>query len=236
MFIYDLLTEYGRGISREGLLNVVGFVFALVFALTFHEVAHGVVALWNGDNTAKVSGRLSLNPAKHFDLMGLVFMLLVGFGWAKPVPVNPYNFKNRKLGAVTVSVAGVATNFLLAFLFALPVVLLQNVEVQINTPKYYALYCLLQFCYFMVVLNINFGLFNILPLYPLDGYRLLSCLVNERNGFMTFLRRYSFYIMLVLIALSYIPIVGDYSPLYLYIGWVGGEIQGGFFSFWGLLV
>lgn len=140
MFIYDLLTEYGRGISREGLLNVVGFVFALVFALTFHEVAHGVVALWNGDNTAKVSGRLSLNPAKHFDLMGLVFMLLVGFGWAKPVPVNPYNFKNRKLGAVTVSVAGVATNFLLAFLFALPVVLLQNVEVQINTPKYYALY------------------------------------------------------------------------------------------------
>lgn len=88
----------------------------------------------------------------------------------------------------------------------------------------------------MVVLNINFGLFNILPLYPLDGYRLLSCLVNERNGFMTFLRRYSFYIMLVLIALSYIPIVGDYSPLYLYIGWVGGKIQGGFFSFWGLLV
>lgn len=186
MFIYDLLTEYGRGISREGLLNVVGFVFALVFALTFHEVAHGVVALWNGDNTAKASGRLSLNPAKHFDLDGFGVYAFGGFRLGQTRSGQSLQLQKQKVGR-SYRIGGRRCNqLLLAFLYALPVVLLQNVEVQINTPKYYALYCLLQFCYFMVVLNINFGLFNILPLYPLDGYRLLSCLVNERNGFMTF--------------------------------------------------
>ena len=136
MYIYQLLTNGGQSVSREGLLNVVGFVFALICALCLHELAHGLVALWNGDGTAKAYGRLSLNPLRHFDFIGLLFMLFAGFGWAKPVPVNPNNFKNRKLGAVTVSLAGVVTNLLLAFLFALPCVLIQGAYAEVNSAKY----------------------------------------------------------------------------------------------------
>lgn len=241
MYIYDLLTANGGSVTREGLLNVLAFVFALVFALTLHEIAHGLVALWNGDNTAKLYGRLSPNPLQHFDPVGLLMMLLVGFGWAKPVPVNPDNFKHRKLGCVTVSLAGVVMNLLLAFLFALLYVVAGQIPLDQGSTQYYLVYLLYMFALFMVSINISFALFNILPLYPLDGYRLLASFVNENNGYMRFARRYHLYIMLVLVALDYLA---DFlpsslwwiSPLQLYIGTVGGWIRRGFVSFWGLFV
>lgn len=241
MYIYELLTNFGEGISREGLLNVLAFVFALVLALTLHELAHGLVALWNGDNTAKLYGRLSLNPLKHFDTVGLVMMLLVGFGWAKPVPVNPANYKKRKLGCITVSLAGVFTNLLLAFVFALVFVAVGQIPIEKSTTQYYLVYLLYYFSYFMVSLNISFALFNILPLYPLDGYRLLASFVNENNGFMRFVRRYSLYIMMGLVALDYIAaFLPDslwwISPLDLYIGKVGSWIKIGICYFWGLFI
>ena len=239
MYILDLLrTNYvtgETGFCREGLLNAAAFVVALLTALILHEIAHGLVALWNGDRTAKQYGRLSPNPIKHFDIVGLLMMLLVGFGWAKPVPINPNNFKNRKTGAITVSIAGVITNLLLAFLFSMGVVLFGKIPVKQDTALYYFVYFCLILCILATQLNINFALFNILPLYPLDGYRLLSCFVNERNGFMTFMRKYSLYILLGFIILDYIPIVSNYSPLNLYIGWVGGKIGSGFESFWRLI-
>ncbi len=232
---YNFVTGQ-EGFCREGLLNAAAFVVALLAALILHEIAHGLVALWNGDNTAKMYGRLSLNPVKHFDPVGLLMMLLVGFGWAKPVPVNPNNFKNRKVGAITVSVAGVLTNLLLAFLFAMGVVLFGQIPVEINSAKYYAVYFFQILCILAMQLNVNFALFNILPLYPLDGYRLLGSFVDERNGFMTFMRRYSLYILLGFIVLDYIPYVSNYSPLNLYIGWLGGKIYGGFEAFWRLIL
>ncbi len=236
MYIYELLTANDGTISREGMLNVLAFALALVFALTLHELAHGLVALWNGDPTAKFNGRLSLNPLRHFDLIGLLMMLLVGFGWAKPVPVNPNNFKNRKVGVITVSVAGVVTNLVLAFLFALPLVALGQVSNIQDLTQYYFWYFGIVFCGFMVTLNVSFALFNLLPLYPLDGYRLLSCFVDENNGFMRFLRKYSLYIMLAFIVLDYIPVVSQFSPFNLLIGWVGGKIKAGFLAFWGLII
>lgn len=236
MYIVRLLTANGGTVSREGLLNVLAFLIAIVFALTLHELAHGLVALWNGDNTAKTYGRLSLNPFKHFDLFGLLMLLLVGFGWAKPVPVNPANFKNRKVGAVTVSVAGVFTNFLLAFLFALPFVATNGMQFQTDSALYYLMYFLCYFSYFMMVLNVSFALFNLLPLFPLDGYRLLSCFVNENNGGMRFLRRYSLYIMLACIVWDYIPVLSAFSPFNLYVGWVGEQIRNGFCAFWRLIL
>lgn len=235
MYIYQLLTDNGQGVSREGLLNVAAFIPALLIALILHEIAHGLVALWNGDGTAKTYGRLSLNPLKHFDWIGLFMMVVVGFGWAKPVPINPNNFKNRKLGCVTVSIAGVVTNLLLAFFFSMGAVLFGHVRVELYTPLYYFVYFCYALCVLTTQLNINFALFNILPLYPLDGYRLLSCFVNERNGFMTFLRRYSIFILLGFVVLDYIPIVSNYSPLNFYIGTLGGYIDSGFTAFWRLI-
>ena len=239
MYIYQLLTNYGSGISREGLLNVVAFIVALVFALVLHEVAHGLVALWNGDPTAKAMKRLTLNPIRHFEIVGFLLMLLVGFGWARPVPVNPNNFRHKRLGAFTVSIAGVLTNLILAFIFALPFVLIHGVAVETDAA-YYALYTLLMFCNFMVALNVSFALFNILPLFPLDGYRLIASFSSEKNSFLRFLRRYSLYIILFLLVwdtvCSYVPALYNFSPLDWYIRWIGGHIQNAFVAFWRLIV
>lgn len=234
MGFIDTFLQYG--LTRETLLIVLAEIIAVVFALVLHEIAHGIVALWNGDATAKLYGRLSLNPLRHFDIIGLVMMLLVGFGWAKPVPINPNNFKNRKVGAVTVSLAGIVTNLLLAFVCAIGVAGLEKVAVVTpQTALEYFVYFSYWFMLAMVSINISFALFNILPLFPLDGYRLLSCFVNENNGFMRFMRRYSLYIMLGMIVLDYIPIVGAFSPFNLYIGTFGGIISNGFISLWRLV-
>lgn len=236
MYIFQLLTEGGQGVSRIGLLNVVAFIVALFVALILHEIAHGLVALWNGDNTAKAYGRLSLNPIRHFDWSGLLLMLLVGFGWAKPVPVNPNNFKNRKTGAITVSIAGVSTNLIIAFFAAMGKVLIEKVNLSgVSDSFYYFVYFNYALMSMLETLNVSFALFNILPLYPLDGYRLLSCFVPQNNSAMTFLRKYSLYIILGFLLLNYIPFVSEYSPLNLYIGKFGALIRKGFDLLWGLL-
>lgn len=240
MYIYRLLTNFGDGVSREGLLNVLAFLVALVVALVLHELAHGLVAFWNGDDTAKVYGRLTLNPVKHFDLFGFLMLLFVGFGWARPVPVNPANFKKRRFGCITVSLAGVVTNLLLAFFFALPEAALGGMMVEYNTSMYFLLYFVHMTCFFIVALNISFALFNLLPLFQLDGYRLLSCFVDERKRGMKFLRKYSLYIMLGLLVwdsvCDLVSALEKFSPYYWYIQCVGGWIRTGFLSFWGLIL
>ena len=232
MTIYRLFVNANSG--REGLLNIVAFVVALLAALILHEIAHGLVALWNGDMTAKYYGRLTLNPIKHFDWVGLILMFLVGFGWAKPVPVNPNNFKNRKVGAITVSIAGVTTNIILAFIGAMFYALFGTITPKTQSAAY-ALYFFSALASLMCQLNVSFALFNLLPLFPLDGYRLLSSFVNENNGAMRFLRRYSLYIMLAFIVLNSVPILAKFSPLHWYIGEFGGLIQSGFYNFWRLI-
>lgn len=234
MTLYNIFTNYGNGVSRYTLLSLLAFIIAVVGAIVLHEVAHGLVALWNGDPTAKQYGRLTLNPIKHFDLVGLLMMLLVGFGWAKPVPINPYNFKKKKVGAITVSIAGIVTNCFLAFIGALGYVGFGRIVAVPDTSLYYFSYFCWQLSLYFMSLNVSLALFNLLPLFPLDGYRLMSCFVNEKKSFMTFLRRYSLYIMLGLIAFDYIPIISRFSPFNLYIGEFGGLIQKGFTAFWRL--
>lgn len=236
MIITDII-QFVVENGRLGLLYILALVVAVVFALVLHEIAHGLVALWNGDPTAKMYGRLSLNPLKHFDIFGLLMMLIVGFGWAKPVPINPNNFKKYKTGCITVSLAGIITNVLLAFIFAMPYVLLGNIVItpDMKESVYYLIAFFLYFSKLMVQLNISFALFNLLPLFPLDGYRLLACFVSENNGYMRFVRRYSLYIMLGLVALNVIPYVSSYSPLNWYIGKLGDLIGDGFTLFWGLI-
>lgn len=232
MTLYRLFANAPNG--RYGLLNVLAFIVALLSALVLHELAHGLVALWNGDPTAKAYGRLTLNPIKHFDWIGLILMFLVGFGWAKPVPVNPNNFKDRKVGAITVSIAGVTTNIFLAFIAAMVYVLFLKITPQTQSAEY-AVYFFVVLAQLTCQLNVHFALFNLLPLYPLDGYRLLSCFIDERNGAMLFIRRYSLYIMLGFIVLNSISILSFISPLNWYLAEFGGLIQGGFYKFWRLI-
>ena len=151
-------------------------------------------------------------------------------------PVDPRNYKNYKTGSVTVALAGIIINTILAFLFAMPTVILGNLDIaQMSESVYYLVSFFYFFSRLMVQLNISFALFNLLPLYPLDGYRLIASFVNENNRFMTFMRRYSLYIMLGLILLDNIPYVSAFSPFNLYIGTVGGWIQEGFIAFWRLI-
>lgn len=231
MYIISLLYSNGNSITREGLLCVVAFICALLITVMLHEIAHGVSALMYGDTTAKDYGRLTLNPAKHFDPMGILMMLLVGFGWAKPVPVNVNNFEKKRSGMIVVSFAGVVTNLLLSFIF-MGLYIWTTTMTYSTEAGYYALVFFVNFCYLMMWLNICFALFNILPLFPLDGYRLLSCFVPQSNRYMTFVRRYSMYIFLVLILWQYIPIIGDWSPLSLWISTVGDYIRNAFTLFW----
>ena len=168
----------------------------LLLILPAHEFAHAFAAYKNGDYTAKYSGRYTLNPLKHFDIVGLLCFMLVGFGWAKPVPVNPYNFRDFKKGCFWVSIAGVLTNLVLAFLFY-PLYLLAS-ELPYNHLNYF-IYC---FLYFGYSLNVAFCVFNLIPVYPLDGFRLVDTFAKKRGKLFQFLRTYGYYMLIGLIFLS----------------------------------
>lgn len=183
------------------------YIVPLLLGVVCHEVAHGYVAYLQGDPTAKAAGRLTLNPIKHLSPVGsLVFVVLafVGpfvIGWAKPVPVNPYHFRNLRRGMFLVSLAGPATNLILAVLFALAfhgVVLLapfSSVSLHNNV-----LYPLAQICQAGVSINIILALFNLLPLPPLDGSKILASLLPApiADRYMA-LERFGMVILLVLL-------------------------------------
>lgn len=165
---------------------------ALLIALTFHEAAHGYVAYRLGDPTARAHGRLSLNPLAHLDPLGLLSLWLVGFGWAKPVPVNPYYFRgDRSRGMFLVGLAGPVSNFLLAFLFLL---LFAAVPAIRSVPHLGII------IYTTYVYNLLLGVFNLLPVPPLDGSKVLAYFL-PRQAMHTFsqLERYGPLLLVLLI-------------------------------------
>lgn len=182
--------------------KVVSYIcvfLAVMIVLPFHEFAHAFAAVKCGDDTPRVNGRYSLNPFAHFDVVGLVCFVLVGFGWAKPVPINPYNFRNYKRGLVWVSVAGVLTNLILAFI-AYPLY-----RLSMFLPDLALFDDVLQNTLHLVFrLNLTFCVFNLLPFYPLDGFRIIDATVNHSNPVYRFLRNYGQYVLLALIVLSFI--------------------------------
>ena len=178
---------------------------AVCIAMVLHEVAHGLVAKWNGDFTAKNMGRLSLNPIKHFDLIGFVMMMLVGFGYAKPVPVNPYNFKHYRRGMFTVAIAGVVTNLIIAF-FSTMGFCLMWLALNHATSNGVVELCWYVMQFFSVLTSINLSLvfFNILPIFPLDGFRVVEAFTHRGNKFCAFMRTNGQYILWGLVGLSFI--------------------------------
>ncbi len=188
-------------------INATLYFLAFVVALTFHECSHALAAYKLGDPTARNMGRLTLNPLKHLDLMGTLLLLLVGFGWAKPVPVNPRNYRNPKRDDIIVSLAGITSNILLAFL-ATPIYMLT-----IKHGSNIALVVSWFICAFMQT-NIVLALFNLIPISPLDGSHVLEDLLLPVCGPKPFLwlRQYGRYLLIVvLIALNYTGILGTAS-------------------------
>lgn len=144
-----------------------------MLAITFHEAAHGLVAYWLGDDTARAQGRLTINPIAHIDPIGLICILIAGFGWAKPVPVNPRNFKHPKGGMALTALAGPVANLILSFLLCLIAV-----PLYFNFTGVWA--ALGEFLWITASINAGFAIFNLLPVPPLDGSKLLIPFLPNR--------------------------------------------------------
>ncbi|MEG0874889.1 MAG: site-2 protease family protein [Clostridiales bacterium] len=184
---------------------------AILIALTLHELSHGYVAYKLGDNTAKSQGRLSLNPLKHLDPIGALFLLLVGFGWAKPVPVNPMAFKNREKGMAIVAIAGPASNLVMALIGGILLLFTNEFLMGMVSPSlagaaYYFAYFLMYF----IQINIVLMVFNLIPVPPLDGSRVLAAFLSNEL-------RYRYYQieqfgMIIMMAMCF-PIFGGRSVI-----------------------
>ncbi len=195
---------------REFLMGLLLSIPGLIIALSMHEFAHGFAAYKMGDNTAKYSGRLTLNPLHHLDPIGTLCLFLCGFGWAKPVPINPYNFKKRSLGVIVVSLAGPLMNFFIALISGFGLA----VFIKYVTPGEFTqfVYNILLHCMY---LNIGLMCFNLIPIPPLDGSKVLLEFIpyRFRQGYYR-LERYSSLIMMVLLVSDILnPILGTMRDL-----------------------
>ncbi len=175
-------------------------IIVLIFSVVIHEIAHGAVANSLGDPTAKLAGRLTLNPLSHLDLFGsfliplfLIVTTGIGFGYAKPVPINPFNFRDQKYGMIKVALAGIAANFALALVFGLILRVLLHSTVFVNADFNNLLAII-------VGTNLWLGVFNLVPIPPLDGSHVLfAFLPRSQEDFKVFLQRYGFIFFIIFI-------------------------------------
>ena len=194
----------------QGILMLLMSVAASLTCITIHELAHGLAAYRLGDPTAKNAGRLTLNPIRHIDVIGLVMMLVVHVGWAKPVPVDPRYFKAPKRGMAFTALAGPVSNLLLTLII-----------LGIGSVLYWAgpdtvgmAYILLFLCY-MAVLSVGLGLFNLIPIPPLDGAKVLFAVLPD--GIYRTMLHYERYVRFAVLILAWLGIFS--GPLDLCIGW-----------------
>lgn len=181
--------------------TIIFSLIVLIFSVVIHEVSHGLMADFLGDPTPKYAGRLSLNPLSHLDLFGsvilpiLLLILTRGegpiLGWAKPVPVNPRNFKDRKWGDLKVGLAGPGANLSIALVFGL---LMRFFPLPSSLPHFLSI---------VVILNLVLAIFNLIPIPPLDGSHILFAFIPEKAGYIKdILRRYGFFILIIFVVLG----------------------------------
>ena len=194
----DAFSQWFSQLQWEKLIEMIISAAACLLCIVLHELCHGVAALWQGDHTARRAGRLSLNPLKHIDIVGLVLLITVHFGWAKPVPINMRNFRRPKLGMALTALAGPMGNALLALTM---------------TPAYAAAlvwygssgslwaYYLVYFLLMVITVSIGLMVFNLIPIPPLDGSKILFSVLPPK--WLVPLLRYERYGMILLVALLY---------------------------------
>jgi Zn-dependent protease len=186
--------------------QLVGLVIALVVGITFHEFMHAFVADLLGDHRPRALGRVSLNPVAHIDPMGAIFFLIAGFGWGKPVPVNAYALRPGRIGMAYVSAAGPLANLVVASVVAVAF-RAADLAGALGGPGDFVWLLL----YWIVLFNVVLGLFNLLPIPPLDGYNLVLPFLPVRTALTV--QRYAPYGVIVLLLLILLPRVGGASPL-----------------------
>lgn len=198
------LQELLQALDVVSLMDAVLRTAAVLLCLTVHETCHGLAAYALGDPTAKSMHRLSLNPLHHIDWFGLAMMFAAGFGWAKPVPVDPRYFKKPKQGMAVTALAGPVSNFLLAVLL-----ILISKAIYLYAPYTAVWDAVFTFClYTAAPLSIGLGLFNLLPIPPLDGSKVLGVLLPDEAY--SKLMRYERYGILLLLALSLLGVTGNF--------------------------
>ncbi len=198
-----MITDIIRnGFSINTLTSLLARVFVVFCTLPVHEFAHAYAATKLGDDTARLKGRLTLNPLAHLDIIGSIMILLVGFGYAKPVPVNARNFKNPKAGMAITAAAGPLSNLIMALIFSI-----LHIAFLVYYQRSGAVFANVAylFFYFAAYVNVTLGIFNLIPIPPLDGSRILNLFLPSEIYFK--LMRYERYIMLGVLVLLFTGIL-----------------------------
>ncbi len=220
--VYFLLTLTNELSALEMIAFVLAYFLSVCIAMTFHEFSHAFVATKMGDPTPRLQGRLTLNPFSHISLIGMLCFFIVGFGWAKPVEVNPLCFKKFRAGMAWVSISGIISNIILAFVFSG----LFYFSLLLNSSNLFFFF-LQYFLLFGFIVNVSLAIFNILPIYPLDGFNFIKSFLKYENKFVLFMERYGSLILLIVLI----------TPLFdLFYNFVVIGIENLFFGFWGLFL
>lgn len=202
-------------INNESIINKLLFLPGIIIGITFHEAAHGYVSHWLGDPTPKNQGRLSLNPLAHIDPMGFIALLLVGFGWGKPVMIDPRYYKKPKRDELLVSLAGVTTNLIIAILFAIIQILIIDTGFAYSLGASWNIINLI--IQYIVFVNLVLMCFNLLPIPPLDGFSVLTQIFDLRK-YDWYYKIYSngFFILMLLVFIGALDGFLDKSVTFFY--------------------